>query len=115
MTLAAPARERLRSYEWPGNVRELRNCLERAMILADGGAIEEKHLRLSPEPPAASPRASGAETLQEIRERAARTAERASIARALERAGGDRTAAAAALGLTPKKLDAKLREHGLDG
>jgi hypothetical protein len=32
----------------------------------------------------------------------------------LEIAGGDRTAAAQALGLTPKKLDAKLREHGLD-
>jgi DNA-binding NtrC family response regulator len=113
MALAPAARDRLRSYEWPGNVRELRNCLERAMILADGGAIEERHLRLAPEP-AAAVKPTGAETLQEIRERAARTAERASIARALERAGGDRTAAAAALGLTPKKLDAKLREHGLD-
>jgi len=28
------------NYSWPGNVRELRNCLERAVIVCDGGMIE---------------------------------------------------------------------------
>ncbi|MGE5276384.1 MAG: sigma-54-dependent transcriptional regulator [Acidobacteriota bacterium] len=110
--LEAAARERLRSYDWPGNVRELRNCLERAIILSEDGRISERHLRLSPDL-AAAPLPAGA-ALEEVRERAARTAERLWLARALDRAGGNRTEAAAALGLTPRKLEAKLREHGLD-
>jgi transcriptional regulator with GAF, ATPase, and Fis domain len=31
---------RLQSYDWPGNVRELRNVIERAVILARGGALQ---------------------------------------------------------------------------
>ena len=111
--LESAARERLRAYDWPGNVRELRNCLERAIILCDDGPIAERHLKLSPEQ-AAEPLPAGA-TLEEVRERAARTAERLWLARALDRARGDRTEAAEALGLTPRKLESKLREHGLDG
>jgi transcriptional regulator with GAF, ATPase, and Fis domain len=30
----------LQSYDWPGNIRELRNLVERAVILARGGALE---------------------------------------------------------------------------
>jgi len=30
----------LQSYDWPGNIRELRNVIERAVILARGGALE---------------------------------------------------------------------------
>ncbi len=30
----------LQSYDWPGNVRELRNVIERAVILARGGALD---------------------------------------------------------------------------
>ena len=108
------ARERLRAYDWPGNVRELRNCLERAMILAENGVIEERHLRLSPEAPAAALAPDREETLEEVRERGARSAERAWLARALERAKGDRTAAAESLGLTPRRFEGKLREHALD-
>jgi DNA-binding NtrC family response regulator len=111
------ARERLREYDWPGNVRELRNCLERAMILADNGTIEERHLRLSADSSSgeASPAPHGRdETLEEVRERGARSAERIWLTRALEKAKGDRTAAASALGLSARRFEAKLREHGLD-
>ena len=111
-TLAPAARERLRSYSWPGNVRELRNCLERAIILADDGAIEERHLRLGPEPGASEPARD--ETLDQARERAANAAERLWLLRALERAKGDRTEAARVSGLTTRRLEAKLREHGLE-
>jgi Nif-specific regulatory protein len=112
LSLEAGARERLRSHDWPGNVRELRNCLERAMILAEDGVIEERHLKLSPEAPALT--VSAGETLEEVRARGARMAERLWLARALERARGDRAAAAQALKLSPRRLDAKLREHGLE-
>ena len=112
--LTAAAREQMRAYTWPGNVRELRNCLERAIILAENGTIEERHLRLSPDSPAGAEASGSEETLEEVRERGARTAERLWLVRAIERAAGDRTAAAQALGLTPRRFETKLREHGLD-
>jgi DNA-binding NtrC family response regulator len=111
--LAPGARERLREYVWPGNVRELKNCLERAIILSDGGVIEERSLRLTPET-AEAPREHRSETLEQVRERGARAAERLWLARALERANGDRTAAATELGLTRRRFEAKLKEHALD-
>jgi len=107
------ARDRLRSYNWPGNIRELRNCLERAIILSDNGVISEKHLRLGPESVTVLPSAE-AETLEEARERGARAAERLSLLRALETCGGDRTAASAALQISPRRLEAKLREHQIE-
>jgi transcriptional regulator with PAS, ATPase and Fis domain len=113
LRIAPAARERLRAYEWPGNVRELRNCLERAIILSDGGVIEERSLRLASDNPELPTEQRG-ETLEEVRERGARTAERLWLARALERAKGDRTSAAAELGLTPRRFEAKLKEHSLD-
>ncbi|MGH7950886.1 MAG: sigma-54 interaction domain-containing protein [Limisphaerales bacterium] len=30
----------LQNYDWPGNIREMRNVIERAVILARGGALE---------------------------------------------------------------------------
>jgi DNA-binding NtrC family response regulator len=33
----------LRSYSWPGNVRELKNVIERAILLARGGALNREH------------------------------------------------------------------------
>lgn len=30
----------LQNYDWPGNIRELRNVIERAVIVAQGGAVE---------------------------------------------------------------------------
>ncbi|HZI65483.1 MAG TPA: sigma-54 dependent transcriptional regulator [Thermoanaerobaculia bacterium] len=111
--IAPAARARLHAYEWPGNVRELRNCLERAIILADGGVIEEKGLRLAVESAEPPPEQAG-ENLGEVRERGAKNAERLWIARALDRAKGDRTAAATDLGLSRRRLEAKLKEYSLD-
>jgi Nif-specific regulatory protein len=110
--LGAAARERLRAYDWPGNVRELRNCLERAIILADEGVIDERNLRLGPEPVFLE--SARDETLEQARERAGLAAERIWLVRALEKTRGDRTAVAEAAGLTPRKFEAKLREHGLE-
>ncbi len=47
LTLSPAAIEQLQSYRWPGNVRELQNCIERAVILADGDSILPRHLNLS--------------------------------------------------------------------
>ena len=41
---STPAIDMLMAYHWPGNVRELENCIERAVLLCDGGVIHSYHL-----------------------------------------------------------------------
>jgi transcriptional regulator with PAS, ATPase and Fis domain len=43
-TLTPEAVAVLSEHEWPGNIRELANAIERATILAGGGAIQPEHL-----------------------------------------------------------------------
>ncbi len=43
--LSKNAMELICNHDWPGNVRELKNCLERAVILADH-VIESEHLSI---------------------------------------------------------------------
>jgi transcriptional regulator with PAS, ATPase and Fis domain len=38
--------EALKVYHWPGNIRQLRNAIERAMLFADGDALEIGHFAL---------------------------------------------------------------------
>lgn len=38
--LIKAAVDKLHNYDWPGNIRELRNVIERAVILARGGALD---------------------------------------------------------------------------
>ena len=40
---------RLEAHQWPGNIRELRNVMERAVILAWDGPIQERHLLIDAE------------------------------------------------------------------
>ncbi|OQY53321.1 MAG: sigma-54-dependent Fis family transcriptional regulator [Desulfobacteraceae bacterium 4572_89] len=42
--ITTPAIDMMMEYHWPGNVRELENCLERAVILCNEGAIHSYHL-----------------------------------------------------------------------
>jgi DNA-binding NtrC family response regulator len=109
--------ERLEAYSWPGNVRELAHVIERAMILARGGALEFPELGAaalrspSSARSAAPEEASDLPTLAELRAR-----EKDVIARALERAGGKVSGprgAAAMLGIPPTTLESKLRALGL--
>ena len=53
LTRAAVAK--LQNYDWPGNVRELRNVIERAVILARGGALTfDLPMGTQPAPPSRS-------------------------------------------------------------
>jgi two-component system NtrC family response regulator len=38
--LSADALQAMAEYSWPGNIRELQNCVERAIIVAQGATIE---------------------------------------------------------------------------
>ena len=41
-TLTEEAKVKLVSYKWPGNVRELDNVMQRALILANNGVVDDK-------------------------------------------------------------------------
>jgi Nif-specific regulatory protein len=91
------AMERLSSYSWPGNVRELANVIERAVVLGRGPAISVDDLPsriLGAQTPAPSKGRSYRETIDGTR--------RELVSQALEQSGGNRAAAAKALGLHEK-------------
>ncbi len=98
------------AYTWPGNVRELENVVERAVALAESGAIAAEDL-----PPQVRERKS-VDVLSGALARNLTLAdlEREYIARVLEAEGGNKTRAAARLGLDRKTLYRKLEEYGRD-
>jgi two-component system response regulator AtoC len=101
----------LQSYPWPGNVRELRNVIERSILLQPGDTLGPKAFASLQLPPT---EATGDEpfTLPEGGVNLAEL-EREMIRQALERAGGNRTRAAALLGLTRDTLRYRLDKFDL--
>ncbi|MEW5755285.1 MAG: nif-specific transcriptional activator NifA [Pseudomonadota bacterium] len=47
LTITDSAIRNLMQYDWPGNVRELENCLERAAIMSESGAIDRDVIGLT--------------------------------------------------------------------
>lgn len=105
--LTEDAEAALVSYSWPGNVRELRNVIERAVILAPGREIDARVLNIVP--PVA---AAAGETRWELLPLA--EVEKRHITRVLAAVAGNKTRAAAALGISRTTLWAKLKEYGLE-
>ena len=111
----------LQEYRWPGNVRELQNCIERAVILAEGDSIQARHLSLSfvdpsdaPPPPDVWAEFDFSGTLVEVTRRASAEVERRKIQQVLAEAEGNRGRAAELLGITFKQLNSKLKEHRIE-
>jgi DNA-binding NtrC family response regulator len=95
---------------WPGNVGQLRDVIERACLLADGGLVLERDLL------AAMPPVSARALLPMEDEDAGQplsTVEREHIMRALQRAGGNKKAAARMLGVSRRALYRKLERLDL--
>jgi two-component system response regulator FlrC len=109
--VSCEARRALVDYDWPGNVRELRNVLERAAILADGGAITLDHLSLPASVPARAGIAMAAPTAPACAGDL-RSMERAMIEQALQHARFNKSRAARALGLTRHQLYVRMRKYG---
>ena len=90
----------LSGYDWPGNVRELENAVEHAVVLGSTSLILPDDLpdAIAESGPAIS--ASGDAGFHD----AIKQAKKDLILRAVERAGGNYTAAARSLGLHPNYL-----------
>ncbi|MBN2493743.1 MAG: sigma-54-dependent Fis family transcriptional regulator [Deltaproteobacteria bacterium] len=97
--LSDEALEILVRHSWPGNVRELENTIERAVVLTRDSVIHVKDLMWLGV--AVQDELSGPTRLRDV--------EREYICRVLEECGGNRTAAAKALGIDRKTLWRKLR------
>ncbi|MCP5277844.1 MAG: sigma-54-dependent Fis family transcriptional regulator [Thiobacillus sp.] len=104
-----PAAEgRLAAYVWPGNVRELRNVLERALILSGGETIRPEHL------PKELCTASNCQSRDGVVQPFAMAEmEKLHIARVLRHCHGNKTHAAALLGITRLTLRNKIRLYEL--
>ena len=100
----------LEGYPFPGNVRELEHTIERALILAGPDPITPAHFSFARTPsrtePAWVPRIP-AEGLS------LEALEKELILQALERAAGNKSAAARLLGLTRRTLYSRMEKHGL--
>jgi two-component system, NtrC family, response regulator AtoC len=113
--VTAEALRILVAYDWPGNVRELENTMERAIVLAEGPAIDvdslPERLRVADSPPPAAQAAADEGDLSI--KKASRRSEEALIRRALERTKGNRTRAAELLEISHRALLYKIREYGI--
>ncbi len=98
----------LRQYSWPGNVRELMNVIESAHTFGRGTTIDKGDLptNISKVPPVTGTCAS-LSTFANM--------EKSLIMRALEATGGNKLRAARLLGISRKKLYAKIEKYHLKG
>ncbi|MEQ1909031.1 MAG: sigma-54 dependent transcriptional regulator [Vicinamibacterales bacterium] len=123
LALSPSAIDSLVSYGWRGNVRELQNCIERAVILSDGDAIQPRHLNLvsllhaapqpsaEPESPWSGIDLSG--TLADASRRVMSDVERRKYAQALTDAAGNAPRAAEILQVNYRQFAQRARELGL--
>ncbi|MEZ4401824.1 MAG: sigma 54-interacting transcriptional regulator [Kofleriaceae bacterium] len=102
--LAPGAVAALAAHPWPGNVRELRATMRRAAVLADGAVVEAAELGLAPPSHAAPGDDDDLGDLDRPLEVARDGFARRYVAAVLARHGGNREAAAAALGISLRSL-----------
>jgi DNA-binding NtrC family response regulator len=117
----------IRARPWPGNVRELEHAVEYACVVARGAALRPEHLPPAPAAGAAATNTASDESVAgvvkawvaerwpsnaaaagDLHERLVGIVETALAHEALERAGGNRTAAARLLGVDRATLRAQL-------
>jgi len=107
--IATSAIDMLMSYHWPGNVRELENCMERAVLVCEGGAIHAHHLP----PTLQTAEVSGTLARQSLKE-ALDAYEKDLVQDALKSARGNRAKAARLLHTTERILGYAVKKHRID-
>jgi Nif-specific regulatory protein len=105
---STPAIDMLMEYHWPGNVRELENCIERSVLLCDGGVVHSYHL------PPTLQTGSESDTLPDLSmEEAVANLEKEMIIDALKNTRGNITTAAQILKTTVRKFAYKAKKYGV--
>ncbi|MFQ5992381.1 MAG: sigma 54-interacting transcriptional regulator, partial [Nitrospiraceae bacterium] len=100
--LSARTLRSLLKYDWPGNVRELQNYIERAGVMAEGDSIDLADLCQVLRPAHTGRHRDAGSTLREM--------ETSLIMEALLQTRGNKTAAAALLGISIRALHYKLKK-----
>jgi two-component system response regulator AtoC len=100
----------LSAYSFPGNIRELENILERALIYCEGKVIREEDIDLHKNREGA---AQGGPSLAPSSSSPMEEIEKKAILDALAAHNGNRTRAAAMLGISRKTILNKLKAWGL--
>jgi len=105
---STPAIDMLMAYHWPGNVRELENCIERAVLVCDGGVIHSYHL------PPTLQTGSESDTLPDLSlDEAVANLEREMIIDALKNTRGNITRASEVLKTTVRIFSYKTKKYGI--
>lgn len=105
---STPAIDMLMAYHWPGNVRELENCIERSVLLCDGGVVHSYHL------PPTLQTGTESDTLPELSlEDAVANLEKEMIIDALKNTRGNITSAAQILKTTVRKFAYKAKRFDI--
>ena len=124
--LAPQTVDALCSYSWTGNVRQLRNCLERAVLLADNGIITTKELppevvyksneptNISVSYNSATNENGATNSFHNSAPAALHEMEKQQILKALEQTGWHRGKTAELLGISSSTLYRRLREYDLE-
>jgi transcriptional regulator with PAS, ATPase and Fis domain len=103
--VAPEALAALRKYSFPGNVRELENAMEHAFVMCHDDEIQPQHLPVAI--------TSAGDTVKGITPE--KRSEREVVLEALRRNQGNRSRAAAELGIHRTTLWRKTKEYGLGG
>jgi DNA-binding NtrC family response regulator len=111
----------LEAHPWPGNIRELRNVIERAVVLCVGDVLEREHLildsaggaRLALTPAATGPQGGDRPDPAAALRAELEALERQRIVDALNRAGGNQSAAAKELGMSRGTFLTRLDAFGI--
>jgi DNA-binding NtrC family response regulator len=116
--LSAEAEAAIGRYPWPGNVRELANTMERIVLFTDGDPVTVADLGLSaPTGSRGRVAVTGAGQVQidfPPEGLSLEAVERALLVSALERGGGNQSAAARLLGISRDTLRYRMEKFGLD-
>jgi len=96
-------------YHWPGNVRELQNCIERAVLVCRGDAIQAHHLppTLQASDPTEKPVTGTLDT-------AVSALEHEMIVDALKDTGGNMAKAARQLGISERIMGLRVKKYEVD-
>jgi Nif-specific regulatory protein len=106
-------------HRWPGNVRELENCIERAVLLADGEVIEPHVLPMTVQAPVSTEDRLGTDhrRIEEVGKHSldevVGSYEKAILAEALAKCDNNVAAVARLLSSTPRIIGYKIKQHQL--